>query len=362
MNFPPDARLYPESEDMFRTPYQRDRDRIIHSRAFRRLKHKTQVFVAPQDDHYRTRLTHTIEVAQIARTLAVIFKCDESLAEALALAHDLGHPPFGHAGEDALDGKLKEYGHENGFDHNIQTLRVLTCLEKRSPHYHGLNLTQAVIAGTLKHSFPLPSITDYEKNLALKYHIHLEASPMIEAQIAAIADDIAYNHHDMDDGLRAGIFTLDMMAKHLPFTAEYLQEIRAMTEDNSIIIHMLVGKLINATVTDLVETSQASHRANKAKIIDFSKEMQDKQQMQKEFLFHHMYRHAHVVQKNTDGQKMLNDLFDSFVKKPEKLPLEWQKMVQSSSQTLNLRVVADYIAGMSDGFATQLWREMIEVD
>ncbi|MCH9844313.1 MAG: dNTP triphosphohydrolase [Alphaproteobacteria bacterium] len=340
----PDERLYPESVDRFRTPYQRDRDRIIHSRYFRCLKHKTQVFVAPQNDYYRTRLTHTIEVAQIARTLAVIFEVDENLTEALALAHDLGHPPFGHSGEQALDEILRDDGDNNGFDHNIQTLRILTLLEKRNPDYQGLNPTKALLEGTLKHSFPLKKINgkfrDYEIKLAQIYQIDLTAEPMPEAQIAGIADDIAYNHHDMDDGLRAGIFDEQQMQQALPFIAKDWQEIKKRTDDVSLRYHMLVGRLINAAVSDLADGKNSA-----TKVIAFSEQMQNKQKMQKKFLSENMYQHPNIAHKNQEGQKMLKFLFKHFMAKPEKLPDLWRDKFDARGSA---RVIADYIASMGD--------------
>ena len=344
MVFEPDERLYPESDDRFRNPYQRDRDRIIHSRYFRCLKHKTQVFVAPQNDYYRTRLTHTIEVAQIARTLAVIFNADENLTEALALAHDLGHPPFGHSGEQALDEMLRDGGHVHGFDHNIQTLRILTFLEKRNPDYQGLNPTKALLEGTLKHSFPKNNFTDYEHKLAELYHIDLTATPMLEAQIAGIADDIAYNHHDMDDGLRAGIFDEQQMQQALPFIVNDWQEIKKRSDDDSLRYHMLVGRLINATVSDLADGKNPIMKVPR-KIIAFSDEMQNKQKMQKKFLFENMYQHPSIAQKNQEGQIMLKFLFKHFMAQPETLPDIWRKKFATSKPT---RIIADYIASMGD--------------
>ncbi len=344
MVFAPDERLYSESDDRFRTPYQRDRDRIIHSRYFRCLKHKTQVFVAPQNDYYRTRLTHTIEVAQIARTLAVIFGVDENLTEALALAHDLGHPPFGHSGEQALDEMLRDDEHDNGFDHNIQTLRILTLLEKRSPDYRGLNPTKALLEGTLKHSFPLKKtngrFSDYENKLAKTYQIDLTAEPMLEAKIAGIADDIAYNHHDMDDGLRAGIFNEQQMQQALPFIVDDWQEIKKRTDDNSLRYHMLVGRLINAAVSDLADNKKVT-----TKLFTFSKQMQNKQKMQKKFLFENMYQHPKIAQKNQEGQEMLKFLFKHFMAKPETLPDLWRDKFAEKNVA---RVIADYIASMGD--------------
>ena len=340
MALAPDERLYLESVDRFRNPYQRDRDRIIHSRYFRCLKHKTQVFVAPQNDYYRTRLTHTIEVAQIARTLAVIFEVDENLTEALALAHDLGHPPFGHSGEQALDKILQDNGDKHGFDHNIQTLRILTLLEKRSPDYQGLNPTKALLEGTLKHSFPKNNFSDYETKLAEIYQIDLTTTPMLEAQIAGIADDIAYNHHDMDDGLRAGVFDEQQMQHALPFISKDWQEIKKRTDDNSLRYHMLVGRLINAAVSDL-----ADGKASITKVIAFSDQMQNKQKMQKKFLFENMYQHPNIAQKNQEGQKMLTFLFKYFMAQPEKLPNLWREKITTNKQT---RTVADYIASMGD--------------
>ncbi len=373
MNFAPDARLYNESDDRFRTPYQRDRDRIIHSRYFRCLKHKTQVFVAPQNDHYRTRLTHTIEVAQIARTLAVIFDVDENLTEALALAHDLGHPPFGHSGEQALDEILRAYGHDNGFDHNIQTLRVLTLLEKRSPDYQGLNPTKALLEGTLKHSFPLKKINgnfrDYEAKLAQTYQIDLTATPMLEAQIAGIADDIAYNHHDMDDGLRAGIFDEQQMQQALPFIVKDWQDIKKRTDDDSLRYHMLVGRLINAAVSDLADNKGPTIKATtkiprekiprekipREKIIAFSDQMQNKQKMQKKFLFENMYRHPDISRKNQEGQEMLKFLFKYFMANPENLPDLWRKKFVEKTSA---RVVADYISYMGDAALVKMTKTL----
>ncbi len=353
-----DERLYMEADDRFRNPYQRDRDRIIHSRYFRCLKHKTQVFVAPQNDYYRTRLTHTIEVAQIARTLAVIFDADENLTEALALAHDLGHPPFGHSGEQALDETLREYGHDNGFDHNIQTLRILTCLEKRNPDYQGLNPTKALLEGTLKHSFPKDNFTDYEAKLAENYQINLTAEPMLEAQIAGIADDIAYNHHDMDDGLRAGIFDEQQMQEALPFIASDWQDIKKRTDDDSLRYHMLVGRLINAAVSDLADNQNAAMKVPR-KIIAFSDEMQNKQKMQKKFLFENMYQHPNIAQKNQEGQIMLKFLFKHFMAQPETLPDIWRNKFTTNQPTrVPTRVIADYIASMGDAALVKMAKSL----
>ncbi len=348
-------RLFPESEDRFRTAYQRDRDRIIHSRSFRRLKHKTQVFVAPQYDHYRTRLTHTIEVAQIARTLAIIFKADfdadEYLTEAIALGHDLGHPPFGHAGEKTLSQKMQDAGHSNGFDHNIQTLRVMSLLEKRNPKYYGLNLSKAVIEGTVKHSFPIGKITSFYERLSADYQIDLNAPPMIEAQIAGIADDIAYNHHDMDDGIRAGVISFEMLQDILPFTRSYLTDIFTQTDDESLMIHMLVGRLINDTVTDLANQQQSFGKG----VLVFSAEMAVRQKMQKAFLKKYMYHNERIMAENQQGGDIISQLFDKFVKDVTQLPPEWQAMYQQKNSK---RVIADYIAGMTDGFATKLCQKI----
>ncbi len=347
----PNQRLYYEEEDPLRTSYQRDRDRIIHSRSFRRLKHKTQVFVSPQDDHPRTRLTHTIEVSQIARTLAYALSADENLTEAIALAHDLGHPPFGHAGEKALNEALSP---TQNFNHNIQTLRILTSLERRCPEYSGLNLTKAVIAGTIKHSFPIhDSPLPYITQLSQQYDLDLTVAPMIAAQIASVADDIAYNHHDLDDGLRAKLFSLKDVGDALPFTRNEIAKITAQTNDVSLGSHMFVGTLIGKTITDIVENSRhlikTKSPENHGIHIKFSVLMYKQQQQQKRFLYEKMYQHPEVLQKNNQGAQKLKALFQYFITTPNALPETWQIKYHASKQ--KYRLVADYIAGMTDNFA-----------
>ena len=356
-NFTDEKRLYDEAEDELRNPFQRDRDRIIHSRSFRRLKHKTQVFVNPESDHPRTRLTHTIEVSQIARTIACALSQNENLTEAIALAHDLGHSPFGHGGEKALEQSLQNFLGGSIFDHNIQTLRIITKLEKRAPEYHGLNLTKAVIEGTIKHSFPTAS-HPYVKKLCTDYQITLQDAPTIEAQIAGIADDIAYNHHDMDDGLRANLFTLDEVLAHLPFTKQIFQRMKDRSQnnpDNSLIIHMSIGALIGETITDFVKNSRKilkNHRSEKPyPILSFSNEMAERQKIQKQFLMQNMYRHDNVVHENNLGAEIIKKLFHYFVSNPEKLPPHWQEKFYPQDKSDRFRIIADYIAGMTDSFA-----------
>jgi dGTPase len=359
------GRLHPEPESDMRSPFQRDRDRIVHSTAFRRLKHKTQVFVYHEGDHFRTRLTHSIEVAQIARTVARALGLEEDLAEALALAHDLGHTPFGHAGEEALNAEMAPY---SGFSHNDQTLRILTRLERRYAEFDGLNLTWESLEGTAKHNGPLtapgsevmlpPSIAEYDR----RHKLDLDTFPGPEAQIAALADDIAYNNHDIDDGLRAGLFAVADLAP-VPLVGPMFAEVsqRYPGIDESRLIHESIRRLIDRMVRDLVAETNRRLAASGVRDADevrrlgepvaaFSAEMRAHDRALKEFLFERMYRHYRVNRMSSKARRVVRDLFQLFLAEPLCLPGEWRPP-SGSTATETARLAADYLAGMTDRFA-----------
>jgi dGTPase len=360
------GRLHPEPEHSMRSPFQRDRDRIVHSTAFRRLTHKTQVFVYHEGDHYRTRLTHTLEVAQIARTISRALGLDEDLAETLALAHDLGHTPFGHAGEEALNAEMARFG---GFSHNDQTLRILTCLERRYAEFDGLNLTWEALEGTVKHNGPLrgaginrpvpPTIAEYDRG----HPLELDAYPSAEAQVAALADDIAYNNHDIDDGLRAGLFAVADLAD-VPLVGPVfhdvasrypgLEEARLIHESVRRLIDCMVGDLIGETRRRLADSRVRSAdevRALKAPVVGFSDEMRRNDRALKEFLFERMYRHYRVNRMSSKARRVVHDLFALYLAEPECLPREWRGLAAGPDDPRTARVAADYLAGMTDRFA-----------
>src|SRR5487761_1386258 len=366
------GRLHREPESPSRTPFQRDRDRIIHSAAFRRLQYKTQVFVYHEGDHYRTRLTHSLEVAQIARSLARALGLNEDLAEALALAHDLGHTPFGHAGEDALDAAMKGYG---GFSHNDQTLRILTSLERRYADFDGLNLTWETLEGTVKHNGPAKSpLSETIAAYNAQHDLELTTWPSAEAQIAALSDDIAYDNHDIDDGFRAGLFTLDDL-RDVPLTGEALAEVRKSnrTIEDSRTIHEAVRRLIDRMVTDVVaETKQrvaqsgvASAEAVRkfnAPVVAFSDAMREREKGLRAFLFERMYRHYRVNRMSSKARRVVADLFGIFNREPELLPSEWRDEAMKHEARNRARVIADYIAGMTDRFALDEHRRLFDPD
>ncbi len=374
------GRLHPEPESPTRSCYQRDRDRIIHSGAFRRLKDKTQVFVYHEGDHYRTRLTHSLEVAQIARSISRALGLNEDLAEALALAHDLGHTPFGHAGEDALGAVMAPHG---GFDHNEQTFRILTRLERRYAAFDGLNLTWETLEGIAKRGGPLlgpaarqrgatvrPTLADFCREMDLE----LGSFPGGEAQVAAIADDIAYNNHDIDDGLRAGLFTVaDLDA--LPLVGPVFREVAARYPglEGARLIHESVRRLIDRMVTDVLEesgrrlvvaapASAAELRALDAPVVAFSKRMRQNDGALKAFLFRRMYRHEKVNRMTSEARRMVRDLFARYMEAPEQLPEEWRAGTHGAHESAMARLVADYIAGMTDRFALQEHRKLFATD
>ena len=375
------GRLLAEPLSATRTEFQRDRDRILHSSAFRRLKHKTQVFVYHEGDHYRTRLTHTLEVAQIARSLARTLELDEDLAEALALAHDLGHPPFGHAGEDALHVCMAPYG---GFDHNAQALRIVTNLERRYAGFDGLNLTWETLEGLVKHNGPLvdangQGIGAYKNKPISDEFLHydrvqcLELSQFAsaEAQIAAIADDIAYNTHDIDDGLRAGLFTLSDLER-IPVLASILGDIKAQWPQLDITrtIHELGRRLITWLIEDVLRESLPllqsvksceDIRASSHSLIRFSKNGIKADQDLKAFLMPHMYRHGTVLRVREAAEGLVRDLFKIMMEHPEHLPEEWFGRIKNLDEPAKARDIADYIAGMTDRYAILEHRRLFDV-
>ena len=358
------GRRYSEPESPIRTVFQRDRDRIIHSAAFRRLKHKTQVFVYHEGDYYRTRLTHSIEVAQIARTICRVLGLDEDLGEALALAHDLGHTPFGHAGEEALDEVMQPHG---GFDHNAQTLRVLTVLEQRYIGFDGLNLTWETLEGIAKHNGPLVAkpgqplpqfIVQYDS----EHPLGLDTYPGAEAQVAALSDDIAYNNHDIDDGLRAGLFTVDDL-RGVALAGPAFGEVLASHPevDRSRLIHESSRRIIDNMVSDLVAqtrrrleverpASAEDVRQLDQPLVSFSDPMAEQDRHLKAFLFEHMYRHAKVMAMADRARVVVRELFEHYLDRPDHLPAEWHERFAGGEEG-GPRLVADYIAGMTDRFA-----------
>ncbi len=357
------GRRYPEPESPTRTAFQRDRDRIIHSTAFRRLMYKTQVFVYHEGDHFRTRLTHSLEVAQIARSISRVLALDEDLAEALALAHDLGHPPFGHAGEIALDEVMAPYG---GFEHNVQTLRVLTRLEARYAGFDGLNLTWETLEGVVKHNGPLGGARPVPEAIAAYVRDHdleLDTYPGVEAQVAALADDIAYNNHDIDDGLRAGLFaTADLAGVPLagPVFTEVGQRHPGIGETR--LIHESVRRMIDSMVNDVIAESRrrlAEARPASADevrrlgrpVIAFSGAMQGHDRALKEFLHERMYRHERLADRTDNARRIIRALFGAFLDDPGLAPEDWGDRIADADGPRAARVIADYIAGMTDRYA-----------
>lgn len=358
------GRLFSEGLSSFRSPFQRDRDRIIHSSAFRRLKHKTQVFVEHEGDYYRTRLTHTIEVAQVARTIAGVLGLDTDLAEAIALAHDLGHTPFGHTGEDALAALMTPYG---GFDHNAQAMRIVTKLERHYAEFDGLNLTWETLEGLAKHNGPvtgpLPLALD-EVNTA--WDLELSTYASAEAQVAAIADDVAYSHHDLHDGLRSGLFSEDDL-KELPVTGPAFAEVDTLYPglDKMRRRHEALRRVFGRMVEDVLAVAQNRLAAAQPKsaqeiralggtVIRFSKPMFQELKVVRSFLFTRMYRAPSVMIEREKVTQVINDLFPLFMQKPTLLPENWRSEIALAiDETALARLVADYVAGMTDRFALQ---------
>lgn len=360
------GRLIPEADCPMRNDHQRDRDRIIHSTAFRRLEYKTQVFVNHEGDHYRTRLTHSLEVAQLARSIARNLQLNEDLAEALALAHDLGHPPFGHAGEDGLDEAMAQFG---GFDHNAQSIRIVTHLEQRYSAFDGLNLSWETLEGIAKHNGPLTGFAGAKKlPRAMKYYadqhdlmLHTYASA--EAQVAAIADDIAYNNHDIDDGMRAGFFTLNDLTG-LPLLGEIIRDVGAKNPILSIQrqSHEILRRLMSAMVADVLKTTREKVaalsitnvdqvRGAGQQLVTFSAEMEAVNKAIKSFLFKYMYRHYKVNRMTSKARRVVRELFEFFLTEPQCLPNVWYAQTDGAGTQATAEIIADFIAGMTDRFA-----------
>ena len=359
------GRIFNESESSIRSPYQRDRDRIIHSSSFRRLKHKTQVFVNTDGDHYRTRLTHSMEVSQIARTLSRSLGLNEDLSEALSLSHDLGHTPFGHAGEEVLGQCMNKYG---GFDHNIQTLRIVTSLENKYYKFQGLNLTIETLDGLIKHNGPVNDLTLHRKILKKELFnkkINFKNFPSLEAQVASISDDIAYNNHDLEDGLRAGLFTIERL-KEIPNVKNIINKHYKNIKNyrREIIINQIVRDLINLMVVDVMKNTKNNlkkvdpdnikdiYNHNKL-IVDFSDKMKKTDKEIKYFLKYNMYNHKKVLANTNKGKKIVEELFKYLLKNSKKyISKDFYKVEKKE------RVVADFIAGMTDRFAINLHKKI----
>ena len=355
------GRMHKEEEAIGRSVYQRDRDRILHSGAFRKLKYKTQVFVYHDGDYYRTRLTHSIEVSQIARSLSRAIGLNEDLSEALALCHDFGHTPFGHAGEDALNLVMQPFG---GFNHNDQTLRILTNLEHRYADFDGLNLTWETIEGIAKQNGPVfenYSLTLKQLDTALSLQLNLYGS--LESQVAAIADDVAYNSHDVDDGLRAGIFTIQDLSEVsliAPIVEMLLRQYNEISEGR--LVNEITRRVVNTMVTDLLDEtkrrllqakplSSQDVRESGRELVGFSNELREQVDELKEFLFQRMYRHFKVNRMASKARRVITALFQLFLAEPNCLPSEWQQEDKTINDDIQARQIADYIAGLTDRYA-----------
>ena len=356
------GRLHIEAESINRNPFQRDRDRVIHSDSFRLLKHKTQVFVAHTGDYYRTRLTHSLEVSQIARTVARRLEIDEDLAEVLALAHDLGHPPFAHSGEDVLDKCMNGY---DGFDHNAQTLRILTTLEERYPLFNGLNLTWETLEGIAKHNGPLEDPHISIKNFNKIYDLDLNTFPGLEAQIASLSDDIAYNNHDIDDGFRAGFINLDDL-KNIEFLAEIINQISLEFKEieDHMVVKELIRRLIGLMVDDLITqtkknlatflpTSVEGVRNGPTSIASFSDFFISQDKIIRDFLRSRVYEHVSIESERINSKKIIEGLFSKLINNIDLLPDQLKKKCDIPKSKISARVVCDYIASMTDRSAVE---------
>jgi dGTPase len=371
------GRRFAEPDSATRTPFARDRDRIIHASAFRRLKEKTQVFVAHEGDHFRTRLTHSLEVAQIARSIAKAMGLDDDLAETIALAHDIGHPPFGHAGEDELQTCMAPFG---GFDHNVQTFRVITTLEKRYPHFDGLNLTWETLEGVVKHNGPVidklakPSwraIVDYEAG----YDLGLGEWASAEAQVAALADDIAYNNPDVDDGVQAGLFNMDELAE-VPLIGPIIRQAQDDLPglDPRLLRLEAVRRMIGAMVGDVMTETRRRADAGQVRsaeavralghaLVAFSPDMAEDLSRLRAFLAERMYRHYRVNRTRSQARRVLREMFHLFLAEPDVLPPLWQASVSAAQgENAKAQVVCDYIAGMTDRYAIEEHRKLFHLD
>lgn len=361
------GRVFNESNDLNRTCFMRDRDRIIHSSAFRRLKYKTQVFVYHEQDYYRTRLSHSLEVSQLSRSISKVFGINDDLAESISLSHDLGHTPFGHAGEEVLNKKMINNG---GFNHNYQTLKILTLLEKKYINFDGLNLTFETLDGILKHNGPIfDDLPKYIQNFLDHFQGNKKTQGSFESQVAAICDDIAYNNNDIDDGLYAGLFDLDEL-KDLEIINEALSKIKIKEFNNpKRIKYELIRKLISIMVDDLIKHTKINIKKlgiknaqdileNQDRLVKFGDQMKEKEKKLKLFLKKKMYNHPKVKTMNFKAKKIISDLFDLFADEPYLLPVSWRNFESENQKFVN---VSDYISGMTDKFAINIHKKYFDL-
>jgi len=370
------GRRHDEAPSATRTPFARDRDRIIHATAFRRLKEKTQVFVAHEGDHYRTRLTHSLEVAQIARSIATALKLDADLAETIALGHDLGHPPFGHAGEDELERQMAPFG---GFDHNVQTFRVVTEIERQYPRFAGLNLSWETLEGVVKHNGPVTGLLDRPVWSAIvefdrDFDLGLSTWASAEAQVAALSDDVAYNNHDVDDGLQAGLFQLDELAG-VPLVGPVLVTVRRDYPDlddrltRLEMVRRLIGVMVGDVLAETRARAQASGVASPADVralggalVAFSPDLAEDLARLRAFLYERMYHHWKVNRSRSQARRILAEMFALFLAEPEVLPGEWFARLRPLDEAGRARVICDYIAGMTDRYAIEEHRRLFQLE
>ena len=358
------GRIFKESLSKYRSPFQRDRDRIIHSASFRRLKHKTQVFVNTEGDHYRTRITHSMEVAQIARSIARYLNLNEDLAETLSLAHDLGHTPFGHAGEDSLDECMEEYG---GFDHNLQTLRIVMFLENKYLRFSGLNLSIETLEGLLKHNGPVDDLDLVDNLIGIKKFknmIKFETYPSLEAQISAISDDIAYNNHDIQDGIKANLFKLEELVEINFFRDIYKKYKNKINKKNyKIVTYQIIRDSIDLMIKDLINNTKKNLSYNKIKslkdinktsflIVDFSDKIKRSENEIRFFLRSKMYNNKNVLAKNNKGKSIIKKLFDKINQNPKKF------ISKDQLSKDKYRAISDFISGMTDRYAINLYNNI----
>ena len=361
------GRLYKELEkNSNRSPYERDRSRVIHSSSFRKLKYKTQVFIESESDYYRTRLTHSLEVSQISRSICRLLKLNEDLGETVALAHDLGHPPFGHNGEKALNISMKDHG---GFNHNDQTLRVLTHIEKRHPNFEGLNLTWESLEGIVKHNGLVISNIPFHTNIYNKKHnLLLDKHPFLESQVATISDDVAYNNHDVEDAIRAGILTIGQLEEN-NFFKNIINQLKNEYNDinEKLLMFQALRKSMSVMVDDIYIQTSKNIKNNKIIslndiqnhkdfIVTFSPKMKIESEKIKSFLFNNVYNHQSLLKKRQKVEKIILNLFNFFYNNPNKLPLDWRSNKKDPIE----RIICDYISGMTDRFASRLHKDLYE--
>ena len=366
------GRLYKEPEDKNRSVFQRDRDRIIHSSSFRRLEHKTQVFVHHEGDHYRSRLTHTIEVSQIARTISRSLSIDEDLAEAISLAHDLGHTPFGHAGEDALNEAMKKFG---GFDHNAHTLRIITYLEKKYRDFDGLNLSWETLEGIVKHNGPFKKKIPYAIKEYIKKGMDLELNTWCgpEAQVSSLSDDIAYFSHDIEDGIRAEFFTIENILEEFSILKDFKENYKKNDDDIDLkrLVNEIKRFIISKLIDDLIAETKKNIKFIKPKsahdvrqlsrpLISFSKQMDLYIDEIRKFLMSKMYKHWKINIMTSKAKRILTELFNLYFNENNLLPFQWKKMLIKSDKTAKARVISDYIAGMTDRFAIKEYQKFFD--